>query len=201
MLQRAVPGHGARLPRSSGPRPAGPRPQPGWALALCFAAGVQLCGLAHCGCLSAPTLTDMAIWSFHATYPLLPLCLLPVSPALPTTQFRTASSLSKPPSCVLSSSLHCAHSSADHAVQQDGQEFMKLFLTLLEARFSQQEELRDIIQARMPAQRGPQCSIPLCTQCRCGCNAAISACSHWCRVSWLHCCVKPTCAAECASRG
>ncbi len=36
----------------------------------------------------------------------------------------------------------------DHAVQQDGQEFMKLFLTLLEARFSQQEELRDIIQAR-----------------------------------------------------
>jgi hypothetical protein len=34
----------------------------------------------------------------------------------------------------------------DHAVQQDGQEFMKLFLTLLEARFARQPALRGAIQ-------------------------------------------------------
>ncbi len=31
---------------------------------------------------------------------------------------------------------------ADHAVQQDGQEFMKLFLSLLETRFEQQDDLK-----------------------------------------------------------
>lgn len=136
-----------------------------------------------------PTLQDCA------THP-ASLCLLPVSPALSTMRgSRWASSSSKPPSCVLSSSLPCAHCSADHAVQQDGQEFMKLFLTLLEARFSQQEELRDIIQARRPAQRGPQCSIPPCTQFRWGCNAAISVCSHWCRMRQFHWCLHPNCLA------
>lgn len=42
----------------------------------------------------------------------------------------------------------------DHAVQQDGQEFMKLFLTLLEQKFSEQRELRDVIQGMYRGQLG-----------------------------------------------
>ncbi|KAL4440027.1 hypothetical protein ABPG75_003028 [Micractinium tetrahymenae] len=42
----------------------------------------------------------------------------------------------------------------DHAVQQDGQEFMKLFLSLLEARFEQQEDVKDVIQSLFRGQRG-----------------------------------------------
>ena len=50
---------------------------------------------------------------------------------------------------------------ADHAVQQDGQEFMKLFLSLLEGRFAQQPDLRDIIQAGPASGHGLACSTRL----------------------------------------
>ena len=53
----------------------------------------------------------------------------------------------------------------DHAVQQDGQEFMKLLLTLLEHRFAAQPSLRGIIQDLFRGQSGYEtvcmtCSTP-----------------------------------------
>lgn len=36
----------------------------------------------------------------------------------------------------------------DHAIQQDGQEFLKLFLGLMESRFDTEPHLRDIIRVR-----------------------------------------------------
>ena len=36
----------------------------------------------------------------------------------------------------------------DHAIQQDGQEFLKLFLGLMESRFDTEPQLRDIIRVR-----------------------------------------------------
>ena len=50
----------------------------------------------------------------------------------------------------------------DHAVQQDGQEFMKLFLTLLEHKFAAQPELRGVIQGLFRGQVGYQTVCQAC---------------------------------------
>lgn len=52
----------------------------------------------------------------------------------------------------------------DHAVQQDGQEFMKLFLTLLEQRFSAQPSLKDIIQGLFRGTSGYETICQTCLQ-------------------------------------
>jgi len=51
----------------------------------------------------------------------------------------------------------------DHAVQQDGQEFMKLFLTLLENKFSGQVELQGVIQSLFRGQVGYE---TVCQECK-----------------------------------
>lgn len=51
----------------------------------------------------------------------------------------------------------------DHAVQQDGQEFMKLLLTLLEHRFAAQPALRGIIQDLFRGQSGYETVCMTCT--------------------------------------
>ncbi|GAB4823725.1 hypothetical protein N2152v2_010771 [Parachlorella kessleri] len=50
----------------------------------------------------------------------------------------------------------------DHGVQQDGQEFMKLLLTLLEAQFARQPDLRDVIPSLFRGQSGYETVCQVC---------------------------------------
>lgn len=52
----------------------------------------------------------------------------------------------------------------DHSVQQDGQEFMKLFLTLLERAFEDTPELKDMISTLFKGKSGYQTRCMTCQQ-------------------------------------